>query len=57
METMVETSQRFTSYELEVKAISKLGISFHEWLQLRPSESQEGRNLMYIVPEEPMNLS
>ena len=54
---MVETSQRFTAYELEIKAISKLGISFHEWLQLCPSESQDGRSLMYIVPQEPLALA
>ncbi len=57
MESMVETSQRFAAYELEVKAISKLGISFHEWLQLRPPESQDGRSLMYIVPAEPLELA
>jgi tetratricopeptide (TPR) repeat protein len=57
MESMVETSQRFTAYELEVKAISTLGISFHEWLQLRPPESQDGRSLMYIVPAEPLGLA
>jgi len=57
MESMVETSQRFTAYELEVKAISTLGISFHEWLQLRPPESQDGRSLMYIIPAEPLGLA
>ena len=57
MESMVETSQRFTAYELEVKAISSLGLSFHEWLQLRPSESSDARSLMYIVPAEPLDLS
>jgi tetratricopeptide (TPR) repeat protein len=57
MESMVETSRRFTAYELEIKAISKLGISFHEWLQLCPPESQDGRSLMYIVPQEPLALA
>lgn len=56
MESMVETSQRFAAYELEIKAISRLGIGFHEWLQLRPPESQDGRSLMYIVPVEPLAL-
>jgi len=51
---MVETSQRFTAYEVEVKAISALGLSFHEWLQLRPPESQDGKSLMYIIPAEPL---
>jgi len=54
MESMVETSQRFTAYEVEVKAISALGLSFHEWLQLRPPESQDGKSLMYIIPAEPL---
>lgn len=57
MESMVETSQRFTAYELEVKAITTLGISFHDWLQLRPPESQDGRSLMYIIPAEPLGLA
>jgi tetratricopeptide (TPR) repeat protein len=57
MESMVETSKRFTAYELEIKAISKLGISFHEWLQLCPPEPQDGRTLMYIVPQEPLALA
>jgi tetratricopeptide (TPR) repeat protein len=56
MESMVETSQRFTAYEIEVKAISTLGLSFHEWLQLRPPESQDGKGLMYIVPAEPLGV-
>jgi tetratricopeptide (TPR) repeat protein len=56
MESMVETSQRFTAYEVEVKAISTLGLSFHEWLQLRPPESQDGKGLMYIVPAEPLGV-
>jgi hypothetical protein len=57
MESMVETSQRFTAYEVEVNAISALGMSFHEWLQLHPPESQDGKNLMYIIPAEPLSLA
>ena len=58
MESMVETSRRFTAYEIEVRAISKLGISFSEWLQLQPSESKEGeKGLMYIIPKESLSLS
>jgi len=57
MESTLETNQRFEAYELEVKAVSKLGMSFHEWLQLKPSESQPvGANLMYIIPAEPLDL-
>jgi hypothetical protein len=57
MESMIETYQRFSSYELEVKAISQLDISFREWLELQPPESAvNNSNLMYIVPDEPMIL-
>lgn len=58
MESMVETSRRFTAYEIEVRAISNLGISFSEWLQLQPSESKAGeKGLMCIIPKEPLSLS
>lgn len=57
MESMVETSHRFTAYEIEVRAISNLEISFSEWLQLQPSESKEGeKGLMCIIPKEPLSL-
>jgi len=57
MELMIETSHRFTAYEIEVRAISKLGISFSEWLQLQPSEFNEGeKDLMCIIPQEPVSL-
>jgi tetratricopeptide (TPR) repeat protein len=57
MESMVETSQRFDAYELEVKAISQLGISFHDWLKLQPTEPHKpDNNLMYIIPREPLSL-
>lgn len=57
MESMIETSRRFTAYEIEVRAISNLEISFSEWLQLQPSESREGeKGLMYIIPKEPLSL-
>lgn len=57
MESMIETNQRFEAYELEVKAIRKLGISFSQWLQLQPSETApEGANVIYILPESPLEL-
>ncbi|NJL83997.1 MAG: hypothetical protein HC890_15675 [Chloroflexaceae bacterium] len=57
MESMVESDRRFEAYEIEVKTIAKLGISFHEWLQLKPAEPQpEGATLMCIVPAEPLEL-
>ncbi len=58
MESMVETSERFTAYELEVKAISKLGMSFSDWLKLQPSEAKgKETGLMCIMPGKPMSLS
>ena len=57
MESMVETSQRFNAYEIEVKAISQLEMRFHEWLKLRPAEPQKQEsNLMCILPKEPLDL-
>lgn len=57
MESMIETSRRFGSYEFEVKAISQLEVSFYEWLQLKPSEPNEnGSNLVFIVPQEPLSF-
>lgn len=58
MESIIETNQRFSAYEVEVKAISNLGISFSEWLELKPSEPKsDERNLMYILPKEALSLS
>ncbi|MFM7793889.1 MAG: hypothetical protein ACKO90_39425, partial [Microcystis panniformis] len=51
MESIIETNYRFEAYEVEVKALSKLGISFHEWLKLQPEENKsKNNNLMYIIP-------
>lgn len=58
VESMIETNLRFQSYQTEIQAISQLGISFHEWLQLNPSTEikPEGAELMYIIPSQPLNL-
>ncbi len=58
MESMIETNNRFESYQTEIQAISQLGISFHEWLQLKPSTEQkpEGAELMFIIPSQPLEL-
>ncbi|MBD2131256.1 hypothetical protein H6F47_01970 [Sphaerospermopsis sp. FACHB-1094] len=58
MESMIETNNRFESYQTEIQAISKLGISFHEWLQLKPSKETkpEGAELMFIIPSQPLEL-
>ncbi|MEH2457341.1 hypothetical protein [Nostoc sp.] len=58
MESMIETDRRFESYQTEVQAISKLGISFHDWLKLTPSTEikPDGAELMYIIPSKPLDL-
>ncbi|BAZ83338.1 hypothetical protein PN497_20405 [Sphaerospermopsis kisseleviana CS-549] len=58
MESMIETNNRFEFYQTEIQAISKLGISFHEWLQLKPSKETkpEGAELMFIIPSQPLEL-
>jgi len=52
MESMIETVQRFEAYRFEVKAISKLGITFREWTLLAPVDKQQSENraLMYLIP-------
>ena len=56
MESMIETIQRFEAYQSEVKAISKLGITFREWTLLAPVSKQqsEDRGLMYLIPSTPV---
>lgn len=55
MESMVETNRRFESYQTEVHAIAQFGISFHDWLQLAPTEKKpDGAELMYIIPPKPI---
>jgi len=56
MESMIETIQRFEAYQSEVKAISKLGITFREWTLLAPVDKQqsEDRGLIYLIPSAPV---
>jgi tetratricopeptide (TPR) repeat protein len=58
LESMIETNRRFESYQTEVQAISKLGISFHDWLKLTPSTEikPDGAEFMYIIPSKPLDL-
>lgn len=58
LEAIHETYLRFQAYEIEVQAISQLGISFDDWLKLTPSTEikPEGAELMYIIPSKPLNL-
>jgi tetratricopeptide (TPR) repeat protein len=58
IESMIETNRRFESYQTEIQAISQLGISFHEWLKLTPTDNQpNGAELMYIIPSTPLPIS
>jgi len=57
MESMVETSRRFDSYELEVKAIDKLGMSFSEWLNFANYDPKYAEsNVLFIIPKEPIKI-
>jgi hypothetical protein len=58
IESMIETNCRFEAYQAEVQAIAQLGISFHEWLQLAPSDEvkPDGTDLMYIIPDKPIEV-
>lgn len=56
-ESMIETNDRFEAYEMEVKAIAQLGMTFHEWQQLHPSEPvKENQTLMLIIPSTPITV-
>ncbi|AUT04064.1 hypothetical protein CLI64_28840 [Nostoc sp. CENA543] len=58
LEAIIETNRRFESYQTEIQAISQLGISFHEWLKLTPTENQpNGAELMYIIPSTSLQIS
>jgi hypothetical protein len=53
---MIEAMQRFESYQLEVKAISHLGLTFQEWQQMSVNtEEQLTGNLIYCIPPKPIN--
>lgn len=55
MESMVETNRRFEAYQLEIKTLTDLGITFSEWMNLTPSEEKPERaNFMFILPSEPL---
>ena len=58
MESMIETNNRFESYQTEIRAISKLGISFEDWMKLAPADEvpPEGTNLMFIIPAAPVGV-
>lgn len=59
MESIIETNHRFESYQTEIHVISQLGISFHEWLKLTPTQESkpESAELIYIMPSTPLQIS
>ena len=59
IEEVIETEGRFEMYGLEMEAVSRLGMSFDEWVHLAPSsDGQSGSgDLMYIVPTQPLELT
>ena len=58
MESIIETNNRFEGYQTEIRAISKLGMSFEDWTKLAPANEvpHEGTNLMFIIPAKPITV-
>lgn len=57
MESLIETEHRFQAYQLEVRVIKELGITFHEWLELTPQgDRQEKDRLTYLMLPENLNI-
>jgi hypothetical protein len=56
IESMIETNNRFEGYQMELKAIAQLGISFHDWMKLAPAgeTASSEANLMVIIPTKPI---
>ncbi len=56
IEEVVESETRFQMYSVEIEAVSRLGMSFDEWVQLAPSSGAQSGSakLMYIVPSQPL---
>jgi hypothetical protein len=54
MESVIETNQRLTQYQAELKAIPQLGLTFRDWQELAPvgEAFTEQTNLMYIIPSK-----
>jgi len=50
MESVIETHNRLEGYQTEVQAMQKLGLSFQDWLKLKPQEEQpENAQMMCIM--------
>lgn len=59
METMIEDMNRLRAYRTEIQAVSELGVSFHEWQQLKPPTrtSIGDLSLMCIIPKKPLYVT
>lgn len=59
METMIEDMNRLRAYRTEIQAVSDLGVSFHEWQQLKPptGSSSGDVSLMCIIPKKPLYVT
>ncbi|WP_346293541.1 hypothetical protein [Sphaerothrix gracilis] len=57
MESLIETHRRFAAYQMELKAIAQLGLSFQEWQAIAPTEPQpQEATVMYLIPAEPIAI-
>ena len=58
LESMTETHQRFLSYQLETRSLKSLSMSFKDWQDLKPSDSEVLKNdtVVCILPTEPIAL-
>ncbi len=57
MEFIIETHQRFASYESEIKLLDKAKIPFSKWQNLKPSgEAPADAELICICPPKPVAL-
>lgn len=57
MESVIETNQRFSSYEYEIKLLKSTQVPFSKWVQLKPpGPAIEGASLVCITPPRPLVL-
>ncbi len=57
MESMIETNQRFASYEHEIKLLSRTKVPFSRWETMRPSQAlPEDASIICITPPQPLAL-
>jgi tetratricopeptide (TPR) repeat protein len=48
IELLIEDCDRLTAYLAEIDTMKNLGMDFHEWQKLKPSEPDVGAGMMYI---------